>query len=420
MGKARGVPAPAVRPGLMIAVMLAGISCQSSDHEPRVTSAPTTRATGGDGALLASGTTTMPPHQVEANVGVPDFLDADHGFAAVGVVCETSPCRFDIVATVDGGLTWERRSRQPLAISTSSLLGVPQPIVHFATTAVGWLFAIRDRPDEHGGRLWRTTDGGRTWTETATGEQTVALVSHQERVWRVERYCPMDAGTKQTPCRVTVFTSSDTGAHWSSLEAQPQVTGVLEDFAASSSSVAYVLSNSDTAYDPDDPTLGTLARTTDGGRSWQKMQAPCAGSHGEDLATSTPFDLWYVCHDQPGSGAMAPKHLYRSTEGGTHWSGDLGAPNLGAGGQTAAGSAARACRGGARTHISCTRNGGHDWFFPPSEGEENPRDGGVTIIEFADPQHAWALGQDGETGSFNVLWRTTDGGESWSSSRITP
>jgi hypothetical protein len=156
------------------------------------------------------------------------------------------------------------------------------------------------------------------------------------------------------------------------------------------------------------------------------LRPPCVGVHdgngfiGEDLAASGASDLWLVCHDEPASGAMAPKHLYRSTDGGAHWSRDLGSPNLGVGGQTAAGSPERACRGGGRTTISCTRDGGEHWFFPIPGAADNPLDGGVRMIEFADHDHAWALGQDGETGNFDVLWRTTDGGETWSPSAIDP
>jgi hypothetical protein len=150
------------------------------------------------------------------------------------------------------------------------------------------------------------------------------------------------------------------------------------------------------------------------------IRPPCTGSRGEDLAVSSPDDLWFVCHDEPGSAAMAPKHLYRSADGGTSWSGDLGAPNLGLGGETAAGSAVRACRGGGRTSISCSRDGGHHWFFPILGSADNPLDGGTRIFEFIDASHAWELGQDAATGSFNVLWRTLNGGETWSHSTIAP
>jgi photosystem II stability/assembly factor-like uncharacterized protein len=299
------------------------------------------------------------------------------------------------------------------------VLGVAQPVTHFASSTAGWLYAVPELPDKHGGVLWRTTDGGRTWAQAATTGATVALVAHGERVWRVERFCPANADSSPRSCRVTVFTSVDTGAHWSPLIVQPPVSGNLEGFSAPSAAVAYVLSNNDPPGNSD-RTRATLTRTSDGGRSWQQIQAPCTGFVGEDLATSLPLDLWYVCHDQPGSGAMAPKHLYRSTDGGGHWSTDLGAPNLGAGGETAAGSPQRACRGGSRTSISCTRDGGRHWFFPGPDGAENPLDGGVTMLEFADPDHGWALGQDGETGSFDVLWGTTDGGETWFPSAIDP
>jgi photosystem II stability/assembly factor-like uncharacterized protein len=395
---------------LMAALALA--ACDPAEQRSSMKSRPPTTGTPADQAAATSTTTTTPPQPTQTNVGTPDFLDANLGFAPVGVSCDTPPCRFDIAATSDGGLNWARRSLEPVTMPATSVLGVPKPVVHFATPSIGWLYAVPDSRDSHGGQFWRTTDGGRTWVETATAEPTVALVAHGRSVWRVERSCPAES-TKD--CQITVFMSGDSGAHWSALAAQPPITGDLEGFTAPGPAVAYVLSGRD-APDTDKPSLPTLSRTTDGGHSWKEIRPPCAGHRGEDLATSTPFDLWFVCHDQPGSGAMAPKHLYRSRDGGAHWSADLGTPNIGAGGRTASGSPSRACRGGSRTGISCTRDGGRHWFFPNAGGPENPRDGGIHVIEFADPRHAWALGQDGESGSFDVLWRTTDGGESWSPS----
>src|SRR5947209_6021979 len=114
----------------------------------------------------ASTTTTEPPESTEKNVGTPDFLDANEGFAPVGVVCESPPCRIDVEATTDGGLTWHRQNRETLAIENSSLLSEPQPILHFATPTVGWLYAVPKPPDTHGGQLWRTTNGGQTWATT--------------------------------------------------------------------------------------------------------------------------------------------------------------------------------------------------------------------------------------------------------------
>jgi iron complex transport system ATP-binding protein len=70
---------------------------------------------------------------------------------------------------------------------------------------------------------------------------------------------------------------------------------------------------------PPDP---FIARTSEGGRSWTSLDAPCTGfksrAHeaASGLAASEPGDLWLVCGDEPASGAMQSKHLFRASDGG--------------------------------------------------------------------------------------------------------
>ena len=168
------------------------------------------------------------------------------------------------------------------------------------------------------------------------------------------------------------------------------------------------------------------ARTTDGGASWTTLRPPCSGwdngsesedpgEAGWDLAASTPQDLWLLCQDTAASGYMQAKHLFRSSDGGSSWSQDLGTPNGGEGGYTIAASPDRACRGSERTSIVCTRDGGRTWFLPSTQ----PADTGMEMFQFVDELHGWAMAQDEATGDFTALWHTVDGGETWSRQHVT-
>jgi photosystem II stability/assembly factor-like uncharacterized protein len=342
----------------------------------------------------------------DGDIGDVDFLNHHFGWAAVSWSCQDQACVV-VYQTSDGGLTWQPRTDPPLIVQDRWIF----PIVRLATEDVGWLV-------DGGGGLFVTTDGARTWRHERTDGFVVALEPYGESVWRLERSC---SGSEQdSPCPYTLLVSNDQGRIWERSPAEPPIGQAGASFVRPSAEVAYILSDQG-SYPPEewrpDP---LLARTTDTGHSWTTMTPPCpahgvGGSRGWDLAVSIPDDLWLVCHDEPGSGAMQSKHLFRSSDGGQSWSADLGTPNSGAGGQTAAASPARACRGGSRTGIACTRDGGRSWFFPIPGGAENPRDGGVKVVQFSDDHHGWAIGQDAQSGNFNQLWRTTDGGESWSS-----
>jgi photosystem II stability/assembly factor-like uncharacterized protein len=382
-------------------------------------------ASQGRNALLARSLAQPTSGQVSApetrtawvTVGQVNFLDPAFGWAPVSRPCGDRIC-ISVYKSEDGGTSWVPQTASPLVVRYGEDRWVrPSPMVRLATKEIGWLV------DEEG-RLYSTADGAATWRAVRTDGVIAELHTQGESVWRLEKPCLEDGS-----CRYRLTVSVDYGRTWT--EARPPLIGNTgASLLRPSAQVAYILSDrGDTPLESPRPDP-VLARTTDGGYSWTTLTPPCSGydngsdyetpgSGGWDLAASTPSDLWLVCQDQPASGAMQPKHLFRSSDGGETWSNDLGTPNVGAGGHTVAASPDRACRGGSRTSIACTRDGGRTWFFPITNSADNPNDGGVDIYQFVDDRHGWAIGQDGDSGNISVLWRTTDGGESWSPEQVT-
>lgn len=97
-----------------------------------------------DGGETWSGTTPLRTAGVRPPVVA--FADADHGWATDGV---------RLYATADGGQQWT-------AITTDVPLTDARQL-EFVTGRVGWLLAWDGR-DESRSEVWRTADGGRTWT----------------------------------------------------------------------------------------------------------------------------------------------------------------------------------------------------------------------------------------------------------------
>ena len=99
------------------------------------------------------------------------FVDAQHGFATVSSDLGVTPGGQPetLFVTQDGGVTWSRASTPPDlgSVVVGGPIAVPQLL--FNTETDGWAVtgppvAYNAHPSNFGGRLYRTTDGGTSWS----------------------------------------------------------------------------------------------------------------------------------------------------------------------------------------------------------------------------------------------------------------
>lgn len=355
--------------------------------------------------LSTSTATTASPALPPRVVGA-DFADPELGWAVLFTPCGAQTC-WAIYVSNDGGLQWQARTDQAAPLPSPSF----SPTLRLASHEVAWLFESMEQSGDRSFFL-ATFDGGRTWADMPVDGEVLAIEPQGKSVWRLRQRCVPSGDA----CDDSIDASDDFGRTWQALGSPPPHDGLINGFIRPDAATAYVVSDHrHQPYDEQAAPGSILVRTRDGGRSWQTLLAPCA-SAGAELAASSPTDVWFICVDNPASGAMQGKHLFRSSDGGEHWSGDLGDMNAGSGGSTAVASPTRACRGGHRTGIDCTFDGGLTWKWATIEGQDNYFDGGVDVVKFFGLR-GWATGFTTSDQPLNLVWRTTDGGKSWSAVR---
>lgn len=241
------------------------------------------------------------------------------------------------------------------------------------------LAAVRDfQPPASSAQLWRSLDGGSTWTAELAGDSLMGITPD-----------PAHPGTEFVLGSEQTYESVDYGASWRQL----QTVGPLRAFAASPAGLLYG------APFPYNVPAGVL-RSSDGGRTWSPDPFGNSGdSRPLDFVTTMAVDG--ANPQQVLAGGSAG--VWRSEDGGISW-----LPS--SRGMLAA--APDSVAVGADGTVFCTvagqvlrsRNRGAHWQLPAPRLSAGPSQ----VV--TDPVHAsvlyWLNGPDG-------LARSSDSGRSW-------
>lgn len=339
----------------------------------------TTRAVPGscEGRLVSS-----------AGLSAMTFLADSVGLGALPAA--DGSCGRRLVTTFDGGRTW-RITGTPLPLAVDDLGYVPTgPTMIFPTRDIGWVYAD--------GALVETRDGGSSWSVVRFCAPVEGVDRFGPSLWAVVAPCKGALGHYD-------IESATTTSRW-------HVVGSLVSASEPESSALVArLDAKDALVDLNFPSVGGLALTRDGARSWVSVD-PCRAWAYWPIALDVESArvVWLMCE---GPQITVAEHysLLRSSDGGAHWypvgmSVSLVRPfsTLLPGDffVALAGVTSRELWLATRSFVFESRDGGKRWDVV------SPKLGGVASAPFVfvDPSHGWLLAPG------VGLWQTTNG-RSW-------
>ncbi|MDA8194645.1 MAG: YCF48-related protein [Thermaerobacter sp.] len=256
----------------------------------------------------------------------------------------------------------------------------------------------------------QTTNGGRTWQPRHLFPSLLGLTMiNAQTGWMTA--CP------QTGCQLatSLARTTDGGRSWTTIFDAPANTSLSPPDFVSATTGWMVESNSQTAQ-------SRLYRTTDGGSTWMPTGAvplfPGALGSSVDFLNATTG--WLLAGSEPGAGEQM-KALYQTTNGGQFWTEIAQSAPLGA--SSAAGSLSV---GGyvdvlhfvnsqlgymalARGAVYRTTDGGLHWNVVWAN-HFPPDSVMVDSLAFPAAHTGFILTEGGGS----ILWATTDGGRHWS------
>jgi photosystem II stability/assembly factor-like uncharacterized protein len=301
---------------------------------------------------------------IDKSVG---WIGADIPRPMAGVDCQQAPpkpmdpCYGAVLRTVDGGTTW----RKSLLIVDDGVNGDPIVQIQAIDGYVAWALTLACNAGSSPSvslscprRLYRTTDGGITWSSVATGYVEAIRFATSSRGW-------LAAANPDGSFDIRV--TSDGGRSWANK--LRTTSGSVVGLDAANALTAWVITQAGGYCTATTCGQYELFRTTDGGQSWSSLGNP---------KTSAAGNCW-------GGHLVGP--LFASP--------DLGwlAENIGAGGAAAT------------TGLLQTRDGGKTWHCANQPVNSY-------IVSAADPLHVWVMSNP-TTQASSAIFTSEDGGASW-------
>jgi hypothetical protein len=376
-----------------------------STTAPAATSPPASSASGPAGG-------PVPPGFAAASV---TFVSDSEGFVLGTAPCTSAPCT-SILRTKDGGATWVGipAPRAPLAEPGTTQGAISE--LRFADPSDGFAF---------GTGLWTTHDGGAQWTELGSVAglspyDVSDLVATSSGVYAVVSPWSTNPGTSTDTVLVRGNASGDSFSVIHNFGANVEVTQMV----ASGGVVYALVGNVGTRSLSLVRAAGSVVTTT------PVLVSGLNGSpidYCDYLAASSVTDLLLECGMGVADGSQGFRQLYGTTDSGQSWTA-MSDPGTGAGTDTwgiadgGGGHAVIATGGGLSSGLLATTNFAQSWSDVLDVPTQNL--GGWGDLGFEDSTHGvviYAPGgplNAGTAGSSpagsGVLYRTTDGGASWS------
>jgi len=280
---------------------------------------------------------------------------------AVGGTSDGSRYHGTIFRTTDGGITWT---------SQTSGTGFYIYSVGFTDTNTGTMVG-------DGGTILRTTDGGANWTRQSSG---TTLPLHGVL------FTDASTGTAVGASGIILRTTNG-GTNWTS-----QTIGTMYGL----SSVSFTDANTGTAVGGGYPNA-TILHTTNGGVNWTSQPNPAI------------YSLYNVCFTDANTGTAVGQYgtIIRTTDGGTNWTRQNATTNDLYGVSFTDANTGTVV--GTNHVILRTTNGGETWT-----GSPYPTGYLLYGVCFIDANTGWVVGGSGN----GIILHTTDGGTNWTTQSI--
>jgi photosystem II stability/assembly factor-like uncharacterized protein len=345
-----------------------------------------------------------------------NMLDAASGWGWAAKTIDT----FELLRTADGGATWMSATPQDKSITPYG--GV------FLDAQTAWIPFFD--PATSISSLLRTRDGGKTWI-------TLPPVEAAQNAWyefsNANDGIAQTAGVGAGQLYLNLFQTTNGGQSWAPILLTPPDT----ESGLSAGTVHLCNICGDNLYYDSTRTMITygelaneaagtvhLAISTDLGQHWQTLKLPIPNpKYTDGLVGPKPprffgpqgiLPINIIKYNTDGSPGYSVLMLYSTQDGGQNW---VAAPGL-LENSTSQYDAVQILSP-KDAFVRCGRNlcstqdGAQTWQTLPDTLNFDSAQGGpdyVTQFSFVSPTSGWAISGEGSAIS---LWRTTDGGISW-------